>query len=103
MFFGATVTYADAQGDEISVQIVGVDEADFEKGQISWVSPIARALMRAGVGDSVKVRTPAGPETIEIIAIAYDRVISPRSGSLSLCHPRESAKACTHLVRRNDS
>jgi transcription elongation factor GreB len=74
VFFGATVTYATAQGDEVTVKIVGVDEADFEKGQISWVSPIARALMRAGVGDSVKVRTPAGPEAIEVIAIAYDSV-----------------------------
>jgi transcription elongation factor GreB len=73
VFFGATVTYATAQGDELTVKIVGVDEADFEKGQISWVSPIARALMRAGVGDSVKVRTPAGQEAIEVIAIAYDR------------------------------
>ena len=74
VFFGATVTYATAQGDELTVKIVGVDEADFEKGQISWVSPIARALMRAGVGDSVKVRTPAGPEAIEVVAIAYDSV-----------------------------
>ncbi len=72
VFFGATVTYATAQGDELTVKIVGVDEADFEKGQISWVSPSARALMRAGVGDSVKVRTPAGLEAIEVIAIAYD-------------------------------
>ena len=72
VFFGATVTYATAQGDELTVKIVGVDEADFEKGQISWVSPIARALMRAGVGDSVKVRTPAGLEEIEVVAIAYD-------------------------------
>jgi transcription elongation factor GreB len=72
VFFGATVTYATAQGDELTVKIVGIDEADFEKGQISWVSPIARALMRAAVGDSVKVRTPAGPEAIEVIAIAYD-------------------------------
>ncbi|HVR68677.1 MAG TPA: transcription elongation factor GreB [Verrucomicrobiae bacterium] len=75
VFFGATVTYATAQGDELTVKIVGVDEADFEKGQISWVSPIARALMRAGVGDSVKVRTPAGPEAIEVVAIAYDSTI----------------------------
>jgi transcription elongation factor GreB len=72
VFFGATVTYATAQGDELTVKIVGIDEADFAKGQISWVSPIARALMRAAVGDSVKVRTPAGPEAIEVIAIAYD-------------------------------
>jgi transcription elongation factor GreB len=72
VFFGATVTYATAQGDELTVKIVGVDEADFEKGQISWVSPIARALMRAGVGDSVKVRTPAGLDEIEVVSIAYD-------------------------------
>jgi transcription elongation factor GreB len=72
VFFGATVTYATAQGDELTVKIVGVDEADFEKGQISWVSPIARALMRATVGDSVKVRTPAGLDEIEVVRIAYD-------------------------------
>jgi transcription elongation factor GreB len=72
VFFGATVTYSPAQGVEITVRIVGIDEADFEQGQISWVSPIARALLRGSVGDSVKVRTPAGPEAIEILAIAYD-------------------------------
>ena len=72
VFFGATVTYATAQGAELTIRIVGIDEADFEQGQISWVSPIARALLRAGIGDSVKVRTPAGLEKIEILAIAYD-------------------------------
>ena len=72
IFFGATVTYATAQGAELTVRIVGIDEADFEQGQISWVSPVARALLRAGIGDSVKVRTPAGLEEIEILAIAYD-------------------------------
>ena len=72
IFFGATVTYATAQGAELTVRIVGIDEADFERGQISWVSPIARALLRAGIGDSVKVRTPAGLEEIEVLAIAYD-------------------------------
>jgi transcription elongation factor GreB len=73
VFFGATVTYADAQGAETTVRIVGIDEADLEQGQISWVSPIARALLRAREGDSVQVRTPAGPETIEVLAISYDR------------------------------
>jgi len=72
VFFGATVTYAAAQGGELTVKIVGVDEADFEQGQISWVSPIARALLRGSIGDSVKVKTPAGLDTIEILAIAYD-------------------------------
>jgi transcription elongation factor GreB len=72
VFFGATVTYADGEGAETTVRIVGIDEADLERGQVSWVSPIARALLRARAGDSVQVRTPAGPETIEVIAISYD-------------------------------
>ena len=72
VFFGATVTYADAEGAETTVRIVGIDEADLERGQVSWVSPIARALLRAQAGDSVQVRTPAGPETIEVVAISYD-------------------------------
>jgi transcription elongation factor GreB len=72
VFFGATVTYATAKGDELTVKIVGVDEADLEQGRISWVSPIARALMRAAVGDSVKVRTPAGLDEIEVVGIVYD-------------------------------
>jgi len=72
VFFGATVTYVDAAGAETTVRIVGIDEADLERGQVSWVSPIARALLRAQVGDSVQVRTPAGPETIEVVAISYD-------------------------------
>ena len=72
VFFGATVTYADAAGTETTVRIVGIDEADLERGQVSWVSPIARALLRAQAGDSVQVRTPAGPETIEVVAISYE-------------------------------
>jgi transcription elongation factor GreB len=72
VFFGATVTYADAAGAETTVRIVGIDEADLEHGQVSWVSPIARALLRAQAGDSVKVHTPAGPETIEVVAISYE-------------------------------
>jgi transcription elongation factor GreB len=72
VFFGARVSYANAEGVETTVRIVGIDEADFEQGQISWISPVARALLRARAGDSVQVRTPAGPETIEVIAISYD-------------------------------
>ena len=72
VFFGATVTYADPNDVERTLRIVGVDEADLENGKISWVSPLARALLRAGIGDSVKVRTPAGLEAIEVIRIAYD-------------------------------
>ena len=51
--------------------IVGIDEADLERGQVSWVSPIARALLKARAGDIVELRTPAGPEVIEILAIGY--------------------------------
>jgi transcription elongation factor GreB len=51
---------------------VGIDEADVDKGQVSWISPIARALLKARVGDSVDIRTPAGPETIEVVRIVYD-------------------------------
>jgi len=71
-FFGATVTYADEDDKETTVTIVGVDEADFARGQVSWVSPVARALLKARVGDVVTVRTPAGAESIEIVAIRYE-------------------------------
>jgi transcription elongation factor GreB len=71
VFFGASVTYATAIGTERTVTIVGIDEADLEKGQVSWISPIARALHKAREGDSVELRTPAGPETIEVIEIRY--------------------------------
>lgn len=73
VFFGATVTYANNRDDEVTVTIVGVDEADLDKGLISWVSPIARALLRAEEGDVVKVRTPAGLDELEILAISYGR------------------------------
>jgi transcription elongation factor GreB len=72
VFFGARVTYAAADGTETTVKIVGVDEADLAEGRISWLSPVARALLRARAGDSVAVRTPAGTETLEVLAIAYD-------------------------------
>jgi transcription elongation factor GreB len=71
VFFGATVTYANDRGVENTVTIVGIDEADLERGQVSWVSPIARALLKAREGDTVELRTPAGPEPIEVIAIRY--------------------------------
>jgi transcription elongation factor GreB len=71
VFFGATVCYRSESGAERTVTIVGIDEADLEKGQVSWISPIARALHKAREGDSVELRTPAGPETIEVIEIRY--------------------------------
>ncbi|MBU8546944.1 transcription elongation factor GreB [Roseomonas sp. CGMCC 1.13459] len=72
VFFGATVTYARASDDaEVTITIVGVDEADSAAGRISWVAPIARALLGARVGDTRRLRTPAGAEEIEVVAIAY--------------------------------
>ena len=72
IFFGATVTYAREDDSEHTITIVGVDEADVDKAQVSWVSPIARALLKARVGDTVEIRTPAGRESIEVLEIRYD-------------------------------
>lgn len=72
VFFGATVTYVDEQDVERTVRIVGVDEARIEQGEISWVSPVARALLKARVGDTVEMLTPTGRESLEVLAIRYD-------------------------------
>lgn len=72
VFFGATVTYAREDGTEITVTLVGVDEADFSKGgKINWHSPVGRALMKARVGDEITVRTEAGKEMLEVLEIIY--------------------------------
>jgi len=71
VFFGATVTYAHERGTERTITIVGVDEADLGRGQVSWISPIARTLMKAHEGDILEFRTPAGVEHIEVLAIRY--------------------------------
>ncbi|OYQ31752.1 transcription elongation factor GreB [Niveispirillum lacus] len=73
VFFGATVTYAREDGTENTVTIVGVDETDMGPGRISWVSPVARALLKARKGDLVSLRTPAGVEELEVISITYPR------------------------------
>jgi len=74
IFFGATVQYSDSEGTEITIRIVGVDEVDLERGYVSWVSPIAKALIKAKVGDTVKIQTPAGPKEINIVAVNYDEL-----------------------------
>lgn len=71
VFFGAQVTYVREDATEITVKLVGVDEANLKENKISWISPVAKALMKARVGDSVELRTPAGPETIEVLFISY--------------------------------
>ena len=71
VFFGASVTYANRHGAEKTVTIVGIDESDLDRGQVSWISPIARALLRAQEGDVVELRTPSGSERIEVLEISY--------------------------------
>ena len=79
VFFGATVTYADSKDEERTITIVGIDEADITQNLVSWISPIARALMKAREGDAVEVRTPNGKETIEVLAIRYGPDGAPQS------------------------
>jgi transcription elongation factor GreB len=76
VFFGATVTLCDEQGAEQTYQIVGVDETDFTRGRISWVSPLARALLKAREGDVVRFLSPAGWREVEVLTIEY-RSIEP--------------------------
>jgi len=72
VFFGATVTVRGVErGDERTLAIVGIDETDTARGYISWISPMARSLIRAREGDVVTVRTPAGVEELEVVAIVY--------------------------------
>jgi transcription elongation factor GreB len=74
VFFGATVRDASASGTERVVSIVGADEVDLDRNYISWVSPLARALMKAGVGDRVVLRAPGSTEQLEILEVRYQRV-----------------------------
>jgi transcription elongation factor GreB len=71
VFFGATVTYADTAGVETTVTILGVDEADNAQGQISWISPVARALLKARVGDLVRLVVPGGAQELELLDVQY--------------------------------
>jgi transcription elongation factor GreB len=71
VFFGATVTYAEASGTERTITIVGIDEADSLAGQVSWISPVARALLKCREGDEVKLATPSGLQEIEILKVSY--------------------------------
>lgn len=74
VFFGATVDYIDGDGAERTVTIVGIDEADASRGHVSWISPIARALLKHRAGDRVKLATPKGPADIEIADVRYEAV-----------------------------
>jgi len=71
IFFGATVRYASDHGDERTIRIIGVDEAESARGEVSWIAPIARALLKARVGDEVRLVTPRGTETLEVLEVRY--------------------------------
>jgi transcription elongation factor GreB len=101
VFFGATVRYATASGTERTVSIVGVDEVDLERNHISWVSPLARALMKSGPGDVVVVHAPGGVEELEVLEVRYERIdVAPfteppgaESKSASATDPRAEQRA----------
>jgi transcription elongation factor GreB len=71
VFFGATVTYADAQGRQRTITIKGIDETDNLRGEVSWVSPIARALLKAREGDEVLLQSPGGMQRLEVLSVSY--------------------------------
>ena len=71
VFFGATVSYADETGQERTVRILGIDEADSAKGEVSWISPIARTLLKARVGDELKLVMPDRVGDIEVLSVEY--------------------------------
>jgi transcription elongation factor GreB len=73
IFFGATVTFANRRGEERTITIKGIDEVDSLRGEVSWVAPIARALLKAREGDEVSLVTPGGVEVIEVISVRYPR------------------------------
>ncbi len=71
IFFGATVRYVEENGTERNITIVGIDEADSLQGQVSWIAPISRALLKSRVGDVVKLVTPAGVQEVEVLTVRY--------------------------------
>ena len=71
VFFGATVRYASDHGDERTIRIIGVDEAESAQGEVSWIAPISRALLKARVGDEVRLTTPRGVEVLEVLEVRY--------------------------------
>ena len=75
VFFGATVTYVEEAGDERTVTILGIDEADSLKGEVTWIAPIARALLKAREGDVVKLVTPVGVQEIEVLSVHYPKAL----------------------------
>jgi transcription elongation factor GreB len=98
VFFGATVRYANAAGTERVVSIVGLDEVDLDRNHVSWMSPLARALMKSGAGDSVVLHAPGATEHLRILEVRYERIPvepfsePPGAESASKSRPRPGDK-----------
>jgi transcription elongation factor GreB len=98
VFFGATVRYATNAGTERTVRIVGVDETDLDRNHVSWMSPLARALMKSGPGDSVSLRAPGRTEQLEILEVRYEHIpmepfSEPAGAQAALETPRAVSRA----------
>jgi len=94
-FFGATVRYANAAGEERVVSIVGADEVDLNRNHISWMSPLARALMKSEEGDSVVLHAPGGTESLAVLDVRYERIpVEP------FCEPPGSEASGKRFHRR---
>jgi transcription elongation factor GreB len=97
VFFGATVRYANASGTERVVSVVGADEVDLDRHHISWLSPLARALMKSGVGDRVVLHAPGSTEQLQILEVRYERIPvkpfsePPGAESAPKSHPRTAS------------
>ena len=97
VFFGATVRYANASGTERVVSVVGADEVDLDRNHISWLSPLARALMKCGEGDRVVLHAPGGTEQLQILEVRYQRIPvqaftePPGAESAPMARPRDGA------------
>jgi len=78
VFFGATVTYVNQDDVERTVTIKGIDEVDNLKGEVSWISPIARALLKSRVGDELQLMTPGGLEQVEVLSVSYPAPAKPQ-------------------------
>jgi len=74
-FFGATVRYANAAGEERVVSIVGTDEVDLDRNHISWASPLGRALMKSAEDDEVVLHAPGGSQTLTVLGVRYERIV----------------------------
>jgi transcription elongation factor GreB len=97
VFFGATVLYANGAGTERLVRIVGLDEIDLDRNHISWMSPLARALMKSGPGDLVVLHAPGSTDKLRILDVRYERI--PMEGFTEPPGAEAVAKA---LSRRDD-